>query len=37
VQWSTWNQAEGPDSLYDEQAIFFAAVAQALAPRARAE
>jgi CubicO group peptidase (beta-lactamase class C family) len=30
VQWSTWDQAETPASLYDEQALFFAAVAQAL-------
>jgi len=30
VQWSTWEQAETPDSLYDEQALFFAAVARAL-------
>jgi len=31
VQWSTWKEAETPDSLYDEQALFFDAVAQALA------
>jgi len=30
VQWSTWDQAETPASLYDEQALFFAAVARAL-------
>jgi CubicO group peptidase (beta-lactamase class C family) len=30
VQWSTWDHAESPASLYDEQALFFAAVAQAL-------
>jgi len=30
VQWSTWDHAETPASLYDEQALFFAAVAQAL-------
>ncbi len=30
VQWSTWEQAETPASLYDEQALFFAAVARAL-------
>ncbi len=31
VQWSTWEHAEGPEALYDEQAIFFDAVAHALA------
>jgi hypothetical protein len=31
VQWSTWENAEGPEALYDEQAIFFDAVAHALA------
>jgi CubicO group peptidase (beta-lactamase class C family) len=31
VQWSTWPQAEPPESMYEEQALFFAAVAQALA------
>lgn len=31
VQWSTWKEAETPDSLYDEQALFFDAVAHALA------
>jgi CubicO group peptidase (beta-lactamase class C family) len=30
VQWSTWEHAETPASLYDEQALFFAAVAEAL-------
>jgi CubicO group peptidase (beta-lactamase class C family) len=30
VQWSTWKQAETPASLYDEQALFFDALAQAL-------
>lgn len=30
VQWSTWKQAETPPSLYDEQVLFFAAVARAL-------
>ncbi len=30
VQWSTWKQAETPASLYDEQALFFNALAQAL-------
>ena len=32
VQWSTWQQAEKPDSLYDEQALFLDAVARALEP-----
>ena len=32
VQWSTWQEAEKPDSLYDEQALFFNAVARALEP-----
>jgi CubicO group peptidase (beta-lactamase class C family) len=31
VQWATWKDAETPDSLYDEQALFFDAVAHALA------
>lgn len=31
VQWSTWKEAETPDSLYDEQALFFDAAAHALA------
>jgi CubicO group peptidase (beta-lactamase class C family) len=31
VQWSTWDEAEKPDSLYDEQALFFNAVVRALA------
>jgi CubicO group peptidase (beta-lactamase class C family) len=30
VQWSTWKSAETPDSLYDEQALFFNAVSHAL-------
>lgn len=30
VQWSAWQQAELPASLYDEQALFYAAVAHAL-------
>ena len=30
VQWSTWKNAETPSSLYDEQAVFVNAVAQAL-------
>ena len=30
VQWSTWKEAEKPDSLYDEQVLLFGAVAQAL-------
>jgi CubicO group peptidase (beta-lactamase class C family) len=30
VQWSTWQQAESPDSLYDEQALFFDALARSL-------
>ena len=30
VQWSTWKQAETPESLYDEQVLFFDAVARAL-------
>jgi CubicO group peptidase (beta-lactamase class C family) len=30
VQWSTWKQAETPPSLYDEQALFFNALAHAL-------
>jgi len=37
VQWSTWAEAEKPDSLYDEQALFFNAVVRALSkpPTAR--
>jgi CubicO group peptidase (beta-lactamase class C family) len=31
VQWSTWQAAETPESLYDEQALFFNAVAHELA------
>ncbi len=30
VQWSTWKNAETPSALYDEQAVFFNAVAGAL-------
>lgn len=30
VQWSSWKDAETPASLYDEQALFFAALARAL-------
>jgi CubicO group peptidase (beta-lactamase class C family) len=30
VQWSTWKEAETPDSLYDEQALFFNAVSHSL-------
>jgi CubicO group peptidase (beta-lactamase class C family) len=30
VQWSTWKEADTPPSLYDEQALFFNAVAHAL-------
>jgi CubicO group peptidase (beta-lactamase class C family) len=30
VQWSTWKEADTPASLYDEQVLFFHAVAQAL-------
>ena len=30
VQWSTWDHAETPDALYDEQALFFDAVVHAL-------
>ena len=29
VQWATWEHAETPDSLYDEQALFFDALAHA--------
>jgi CubicO group peptidase (beta-lactamase class C family) len=29
VQWSTWKEAETPGSLYDEQVLFFNAVAHA--------
>ena len=32
VQWSSWKDADGPDSLYDEQVLFFDALARALAP-----
>ncbi len=31
VQWSTWKNAETPTSLYDEQVLFFSAVARILA------
>lgn len=31
VQWSTWKEADTPAALYDEQALFFAALAHALA------
>jgi CubicO group peptidase (beta-lactamase class C family) len=30
VQWSTWKNAEAPDSFYDEQAVFFDALARSL-------
>ncbi len=30
VQWSTWQEAETPASLYDEQAVFFNALARSL-------
>jgi CubicO group peptidase (beta-lactamase class C family) len=30
VQWSTWQEAETPASLYDEQVLFFNALARAL-------
>jgi CubicO group peptidase (beta-lactamase class C family) len=30
VQWSVWKEADAPTSLYDEQALFFNAVAHAL-------
>jgi CubicO group peptidase (beta-lactamase class C family) len=30
VQWSTWEKAEMPDTVYDEQAVFFDALARAL-------
>lgn len=33
VQWSTWTEAEKPDSLYDEQALFFNAVVRGLDAR----
>jgi CubicO group peptidase (beta-lactamase class C family) len=33
VQWSVWQQAEKPDSLYDEQVLFFNAVANRLRAR----
>ena len=32
VQWSTWREAETPASLYDEQVLFFSALARALKP-----
>ncbi len=32
VQWSTWQAAESPDALYDEQALFFNALAHQLPP-----
>jgi CubicO group peptidase (beta-lactamase class C family) len=32
VQWSAWKEAETPASLYDEQALFFDAIANALKP-----
>ncbi len=35
VQWSTWKEAETPASLYDEQALFFNALAHALKDQAR--
>jgi CubicO group peptidase (beta-lactamase class C family) len=30
VQWSTWEKAEEPDAFYDEQAVFFDALARSL-------
>jgi len=30
VQWSTWKEADTPDSLYEEQALFLDAIARAL-------
>ena len=30
VQWSSWKDADGPDSLYDEQVLFFDALAHTL-------
>jgi CubicO group peptidase (beta-lactamase class C family) len=30
VQWSTWEKAEMPDAFYDEQAVFFDALARSL-------
>jgi CubicO group peptidase (beta-lactamase class C family) len=33
VQWSTWKEAETPASLYDEQALFFNALAHTLRSR----
>jgi CubicO group peptidase (beta-lactamase class C family) len=30
VQWSTWKEADGPGSLYDEQVLFFDALARTL-------
>jgi hypothetical protein len=30
VQWSTWKEAETPASQYDEQVLFFNAIARAL-------
>jgi len=35
VQWSTWKAADTPDSLYEEQALFFGALVQALHRRDR--
>jgi CubicO group peptidase (beta-lactamase class C family) len=35
VQWSTWKNAETPASLYDEQVLFFDALARALGGSAR--
>jgi CubicO group peptidase (beta-lactamase class C family) len=32
VQWSTWKDAEGPSSLYDDQVLFFDALRRALRP-----
>jgi CubicO group peptidase (beta-lactamase class C family) len=37
VQWSTWKDAETPDALYDEQAVFLDAVAKTLHGAARNE
>ena len=31
VQWSVWEKADGPDSLYEERTAFFGALAEALA------
>jgi hypothetical protein len=30
VQWSTWQKAETPAFLYDEQVLFYSALARAL-------